>query len=483
MKKLQVIVRDRNTLVLEEDALKGDYIDLTSLNNIDLTAIENIIAEGKDKVYEAKLQEKTDSLNKEHELNIKLASEENKALILKKDNEIKELKKQNEYALKQKESVLKNEYNMKILELEKTIQSFNQLKDKEIAKIESDHLLKDEQKKNQFEKELSKLNHEIEQLTRDKEEILKNNALELEIKKKSIEVEYKEKLHEQKESFIEELRKKDDLIHEKENEYNMLQRQRAALNVKQTGEDLEAWCDNEMISYMQNGLFNCTWNKDNIVTKDEDEIKGSKADYIFKVYASDSHLEDELLTSVCLDMKDENPDSVNKKKNSNYYKDLDKNRRKKNCKYAVLVSNLEMDRPNDLPIFKVNEYEDMYVVRPAYMMTFLNMLASLSKRFSELILADTAEKLEVKNMTDLMDEFESIKKTYLDKPLSTLKTDITKIKTSNESIMKSAKAIEEVCDKITRSYLEDIERKLETFTIKLEKENKKYNKKVLIVSK
>lgn len=33
------------------------------------------------------------------------------------------------------------------------------------------------------------------------------------------------------------------------------------MNVKQTGEDLEAWCDNEVNSYMQNGLFNCTWEK------------------------------------------------------------------------------------------------------------------------------------------------------------------------------------------------------------------------------
>ena len=28
----------------------------------------------------------------------------------------------------------------------------------------------------------------------------------------------------------------------------------------------------------------------------------------------------------------------------------------------------------DIPIYKVSDYPDMYVVRPAYMMTFLNMI-------------------------------------------------------------------------------------------------------------
>ncbi len=55
---------------------------------------------------------------------------------------------------------------------------------------------------------------------------------------------------------------------------------------------------------MQNGLFNCTWEKDNKVIRDENETKGSKADYIFKVYASEAHLDNELLASVCMDIAD-----------------------------------------------------------------------------------------------------------------------------------------------------------------------------------
>ena len=35
MKKIKVIVKDRNTLVLDEDAIKGDYINLSELNEVD----------------------------------------------------------------------------------------------------------------------------------------------------------------------------------------------------------------------------------------------------------------------------------------------------------------------------------------------------------------------------------------------------------------------------------------------------------------
>ena len=262
---------------------------------------------------------------------------------------------------------------------------------------------------------------------------------------------------------------------EKDDRINEILRQKASLNVKQTGEDLESWCNNEVNGYMQNGLFNCTWTKDNLVVKDDGENKGSKADYIFKVFASEEHLDNELLASVCLDMKDENPDSVNKKSNADYYKQLDKNRVKKECKYAVLVSSLESDKPNDLPMFKVNEYKDMYVVRPAYLMTFLNMIVSLTIRFKELILIDKKEKLELKNSIDMIEEFNKLKNTYLDKPLESLEKNVSDILKQSENIRNASSKITETCEKTINGYIKDIQEKLNKFEIKLYKEYKKNN--------
>ena len=46
MKKISVIVKDKNTLVLDEDASKGDWIDLTSLSSIDTSGLEESISRG-----------------------------------------------------------------------------------------------------------------------------------------------------------------------------------------------------------------------------------------------------------------------------------------------------------------------------------------------------------------------------------------------------------------------------------------------------
>ena len=300
------------------------------------------------------------------------------------------------------------------------------------------------------------MNQHIISLNGDKEKLELNHKLELE-----------KKLHEKNEEYNKEKQQLKEQIDTLTELNHQLQRQKSALNVKQTGEDLEAWCNNEVLSYMQNGLEQCTWEKDNQVIRYEDETKGSKADYIFSIFSS--RLKDIPLTRVCLDMKDENPDSVNKKKNADYYKALDLNRRKKDCKYAVLVSNLELDKPNDIPIFKVCEYEDMYVVRPAYLMTFLNMLVSLTTRFAELVLTKEQERLELKTLLQLKEDFESLKKTYLDKPLEALGRNIDEIRKQNDKITDASRKIGEYCDTITRSYLNEIENKLARFDLNITK--------------
>lgn len=404
MKKIKVIVKDSNTLIIDETAKQGDFIDLSELNKIDYSAIESVISEGKDKVYNQKLEDYRHTLRLE-----------NDKVIEQLKNEIKLLQKDNEYLLKEKENEIEAKYRDKI-----------NLLNNELDK------LKDNKK---FEIDLLKANYKIE-------------------------------INEQKEAYEYKLKEKEDRISE-------ILRQKASLNVKQTGEDLESWCNNEVSGYMQNGLFNCTWSKDNKVVKEDDEVKGSKADYIFKVFASENHLDNELLTSVCLEMKDENPDSINKKSNADYYKQLDKNRMKKECKYAVLVSTLESDKPNDLPMFKVNEYKDMYVVRPAYLMTFLNMIVSLTSRFKELIIIDKKEKLELKKSLDLMEEFNKLKSTYLDKPLEQLEKNVMDILKQNESIRNASNKINEICEKTINSYIKDIDEKLNKFEIKINKEYKK----------
>lgn len=418
-----------------------------------------------------------------------------------KESDINQLKTQNELdksnllsAAKEQFSIKEDELNKTISDLKKEIEVLKGTQKAEIERIKSENETEktklqqsESEKLSQLQNKYDVLNSEVEsKVTQAKNEVVRDyehkiseinsqNQLVLagkdaEIKNLGYEFEIKKSkaLQDQKDIYDKTIREKDEMI-------SNLQRAKASMNVKQTGEDLEAWCDNEVTSYMQNGLFNCTWEKDNKVIKEEGESKGSKADYIFRIYASELHKEDEELASVCMDMKDENPDSVNKKSNTDYYKQLDKNREKKKCKYAVLVSNLEMDKPNVLPIFKVNGYDDMYVVRPAYLMTFLNMIASLTTKFADIIM-DQENEISLKTKFALMQEFDDIKKTYLDNPLGMLEKAINEITKNSNNIRTAVQNIDSQCDKINESYINQIQAKIGRFELKF---NSKITKKLV----
>lgn len=477
MKKIKAIVKDKTTIELVEPGEVGDVIDLSDLVEVDTSYLETIIEEGKDRVYLTKLEQAK-----------KLINAENDAKLEKLKAEINSLTKSNEQALKLKEQEVNNKYANQIAELTKKIELIeNENRNKQDA-VTKEHQIALLNAKNESEAKYSKLESDFNAFKASQNTTIEKNKLEvinsyqaqinelknkydhdlalkdaqLEKNKVAFELEKEKALATIRQNFDNLIKQKDDKI------YNLL-RTKASLNVKQTGEDLEAWCDNEVTSYMQNGLFNCTWTKDNKVIKEEDETKGSKADYIFKVFANNEHNENELLATICMDMKDENPDSINKKSNADYYKQLDKNRIKKDCKYALLVSNLEMDKPNVLPIFKVREYEDMYVVRPAYLMTFLNMITSLTTRFASLINSKDKEALELQNKNNLIEEFDSIKNTYLDKPLESLEKNVEAISKDSETIKKVCRDIDEQCDKINRNYISQIQEKINKFSLKLDR--------------
>ena len=477
MASIKVSVLDKYTLVLQEDAIKGDTIDLRDIEKYDSSILEAIILKGSDEVYNKKLYEYKKTLDLENEKKI---SDLN--------NKIEELKKENEYNLKNKENELDKKYISEIDKLKAELANIKDLnkKDKEIEinnlKSEYDAKIKDLDNKLSHQKELSdnKLELELQKQKSLYEDKIKelNNNIDLDKLKHINELDnIKNKYDLEKRDEITSLKEElNNIIKEKEDIINQLQRQKASLNVKQTGEDLEAWCDNAVKEAMQNGFLNCTWEKDNEVVKDAGELKGSKADYLFRIYTNELHNKEEEIASICMDMKDENPDSVNKKSNSDYYKQLDKNRMKKNCKYALLVSNLEMDKPNVIPIYKVREYNDMYVVRPAYLITFLNMITSLATKYSALILNKAKEDLELKDKKDILDDFSKIKETYLDKPLESLKKDLDNIIKNNDVIVKAAKAISDSCDHITISYINKIIDKIDNFEIKIKRDIKKIDK-------
>lgn len=451
-KEIKVAIINKTTLKLLENAEAGDFIDLSSALTVDVGYINDLINEEKDKAISQKIENKV----REALANAKL---EFKNESLKKENELKETYEKSIRKLEKDNDSLKNQID----NINKSFEEKIKIKELEIEReIKEEFDKKLENSKEIYEKNNKELADKLE--AKEKAyEILSSNY------KKDLEIETYKTKNELEKGFEKERTTLKQTI-------DQLERNKSLLNVKQIGEDLEKWCDTEVVNAMQNGFLNCTWYKDTLIVKNEDENKGSKADFIFKVYASEEKKDDELLTSVCLDMKGESLDSVNKKSNKDYYAQLDKNRIKKNCKYAILVSELEMNKINDIPIFKVNEYKDMYVIRPSYLLTFLNMLVSLNVSFARLTLEKEKERLMFKSQEEFENSFEDLKNTYLDKPLGALKKEIDDLSSQNNSIKKASENIEGLIGKIKKSYIENIEEKLNKFSINTEKAYRKLEK-------
>lgn len=68
MKKVKVSIHDENTLVLLEDASKGDLIDLKSIHetDIDTTTITNVVRSIKQEKFQEELQKATDAIKRDN---------------------------------------------------------------------------------------------------------------------------------------------------------------------------------------------------------------------------------------------------------------------------------------------------------------------------------------------------------------------------------------------------------------------------------
>ena len=173
---------------------------------------------------------------------------------------------------------------------------------------------------------------------------------------------------------------------------------KARKSTKGIGESLEQYCYKVYNQSLRPVMPNATFDKDN------DASEGSKGDFIFR----DSEDGTEYI-SIMFEMKNENETTATKHKNADFFDKLDKDRAKKNCEFAVLVSMLEMD--NDLyndGIVVAPGYEKMYVVRPENFIPLITLLVQTSKKAleykKELVVA-RSQSIDVTKFEEHLEEF------------------------------------------------------------------------------
>lgn len=156
------------------------------------------------------------------------------------------------------------------------------------------------------------------------------------------------------------------IIQYKDEEIKQVKDMKMKLSTKMVGESLELHCENEF-----NKIRSAAFPKAEFF-KDNNASSGSKGDYIYREY-DENKVE---ILSIMFEMKNESEGTSSKKKNEEFFKELDKDRREKKCEYAVLVTMLEAD--SDLynaGIVDVSyRFDKMYVIRPQFFIPIITLL-------------------------------------------------------------------------------------------------------------
>jgi len=188
-------------------------------------------------------------------------------------------------------------------------------------------------------------------------------------------------------------------IKDREEEIQRLKDMKARLSTKMVGETLELHCENEFNRIRTTAFPNADFDKDN------DASSGSKGDYIFR-----DRDEDTEIVSIMFEMKNENDTTATKKKNEDFFKELNKDREEKKCEYAVLVSLLESESElyNSGIVDVSYHFPKMYVIRPQFFIPIITLLrnASMKSLDSKKELDRVREQnIDITNFEEDLDQF------------------------------------------------------------------------------
>ncbi len=334
---------------------------------VDEAGFADILKQVRDHQFEEELQNRLTLAEKEKESAVKLAEITVKNSLQEqlaaKDKQLAELKALNEVAL-----------------VEKVTQ-----KDAEIAELKARMDKIELEKKLAVTEALQKIEKERDSLAND----LKTKDLEKQTLESSL-----------KQQFAAELQSRDAIIKYKDEEIARVRDMKAKLSTKMLGESLEQHCETEFNKLRATAFPRAYFEKDN------DAKSGSKGDFI---YRETDEAGNEII-SIMFEMKNEADTTATKKKNEDFFKELDKDRNEKKCEFAVLVSLLDADSEYyNTGIVDVSyKYPKMYVVRPQFFIPIITLLrnAALSSlQYKAELALVKSQNIDITNFEDKMNKF------------------------------------------------------------------------------
>lgn len=382
---------------------------------VDESGYAAIVKQVRDKEFEKEIRDREQRLESEKEQAVKLALADSK---MESDKQLFELKStiadlENKLEISEngKQNALKNavaeserESEKKLFELQRIISDLEnklQISESEKRGALKDAVSESEKKIASKDSEIALLKQQLEGETRQKQLEIETAVSEKvkELSEKDSEIERIKSEHlisetNLKESYERQLREKDERIAQYK-DFKM------RLSTKMIGESLEQHCLNEFNAIRMAGFQSAYFEKDN------DARTGSKGDFIFRDYEDGVEY-----ISIMFEMKNEGDDTEKKKKNEDFFKELDKDRNEKNCEYAVLVSMLEADSDyyNNGIVDVSYRYPKMFVIRPQFFIPIISLLRNAAKesvKYRKQVQEMTEREIDVTNFENKLMDFKN----------------------------------------------------------------------------
>ena len=348
---------------------------------VDEAGFADILKQVRDQQFEEELKTRLNLAEKEKESAVKLAEANLKNALqdelTKRDKEIAELKMKNDLVLVEKLAEKERELAIQLTQKEKEIAEMK-------AKIE----------KSLLEQQISVTNA-VQKIEKERDELannIKNKELEKELLEKSL-----------VEKFNAALKTKEEIIKLKDEELAFRIDMKKKLSTKMIGETLEIHCENEF-----NKLRATAFQKNVYFEKDNDAKTGSKGDYIYR----ETDDEGNEIISIMFEMKNEGDETATKKRNEDFFKELDKDRNEKKCEYAILVTLLESESElyNSGIVDVSYKYDKMYVVRPQFFIPIITLLrnaAMNSLTYKQQLAMERKQNVDITNFEESINAFKT----------------------------------------------------------------------------
>jgi hypothetical protein len=337
------------------------------------------------------------------------------------ENRLTLAEKEKDSAVKLAEANLKNTLQEDLAKKDKELAEKLASKEAEIAQIKSKLDSAELQKKLSVTEAVQKIEKERDALANN----LKSKETEAQLLEKSL-----------NEKFAAELKTKDEIIKMKDEEIDLRKDMKLKLSTKMVGETLEQHCETEFNKLRATAFQNAYFEKDN------NSITGSKGDFIYKEH--DEHGNE--IISIMFEMKNESDTTATKKRNEDFFKELDKDRTEKKCEYAVLVTLLEAESEyyNTGIVDVSHKFTKMYVVRPQFFIPIITLLRNASMNSmqykAELSLIKN-QNIDITNFEDNITKFkEGFAKNY-DLASRQFKTAIDEIDKTMDHLQKTKDAL------------------------------------------